>query len=80
MTSMPQPAGAQLWLAERWPWTTGTESAISTRRPRWAVCAIDLASLEAHAALDAETAVREMNREHDPWPAASKAVVPDPKP
>jgi hypothetical protein len=72
----PQPTGAKLWLAERWPWTTGTESAVSTRRPRWAVGAIDLATLTAYAGLDAEAAVREMNRDHDPWPAASKTTLP----
>jgi hypothetical protein len=72
------PRSMRLWLADRWPWTPGTESAIAARRPRWAVLALELSAVEPLAALDPEVAVRELNRVHDPWPEESRRIVPSP--
>jgi hypothetical protein len=74
----PAPAGTRLWLGERWPWTTGTDAALATRRPRWAVFAMDLAQVRRYVAMDPDSAVREMNRDHDPWPLVSRQVIPSP--
>jgi hypothetical protein len=70
------PTGSKLWLGERWPWTPGTDAAIALRRPRWAVFAMDLSQLRRYADMDADTAVREMNRDRDPWPLVSRQVIP----
>lgn len=74
------PAASRLWLGERWPWTPGTDAALATRRPRWAVFAMDLAALRRYAAMEPQQAVREMNRDHDPWPIGSRQPIPSPVP
>lgn len=65
----------RLWLAERWPWTPGTEGALHRKRPRWAVAVVELGRVRELAACNAEASVRELNREHDPWPEESKQPV-----
>ncbi len=71
----PSPPGTKLWLADRWPWTPGTEAALSVRRPRWAVASIEMAALDRPGAHEPEAFVRELNREHDPWPVESRRPI-----
>lgn len=66
----------RLWLADHWPWTSATGSAYSVLRPRWAVAVFELAELRPLAELDAEAAVRELNRAKDPWPDHARRPIP----
>lgn len=69
------PSDVRLWLAERWPWTPGTEGALHGKRPRWAVAVVELERVRQLPVGNAEASVRELNRAHDPWPEDSKRLV-----
>lgn len=68
------PPGHDLYLADPWPWTTGTPAAITDVRPVWAASVVPLDLVSGITERNADLAIREINRRTDPGPWARRPL------
>jgi hypothetical protein len=63
-----EPPEHVLYLADPWPWTTGTLVALTSARPIWAAAAVPVSDLRGITERNPDLAIREINRRLDPGP------------